>query len=1020
MKNKMCLLAVALLLMFSWNVGADTSASREAMQQSEEQVSGVVVDEYGPVAGAAIRVKDLLVGTITDADGKFFIGLSEGAVLVVSFLGYQDREVVWHGEDNLTIKLEPDSELLDEVQVVAYGTVKKVTVTGAISSMNSSDVMKTPTGSITNALSGKISGLASVQSKGQPGEDDATLYVRGVGSLSTDLSSPLVLVDGVERSFSQLDPNEIADITVLKDASATAVFGVRGANGVILVTTKRGEEGKVKINVSTSYAVQIPTRIPEFADSYDYAVTYNQAALESGTPEADLPFTTAMIEGYRTHSSPYVYPDVDWADLMLRKAALQTQHNFTMSGGTKTVRYFVSLGAYTQEGLYRVYETDYNSNYRYNRYNYRINLDVDITKSTLMKINLGGRLSNQRTPNYNNATSTDLGKFFQEIYNTVPFISAGIVDGKYVKVDSRLLPSSFNTTDPLQNIYGRGYRVALGNTLNFDFILEQKLDFITKGLAIGVRAAIDNYTTYQDSNTKNFAYEAATMDMTSGTQRYSMLRNEGTLSFSKGVTESSNHFNFETRLSYDRQWTDHKLSGLLMYSMDKNTVNTQNASRAFMDIIGQVHYAFKGRYILDFSMSGTASSVLEPGHRWGVFPAVGAAWLLSEEPFMKSSWLDLFKIRASYGISGMADYDLNLYRNQYGSSDAYFFGETFSKLYGLKETVLGISGLTYEKSHKADFGIDLGIFNRLALTADVFYDHRTDILTDASGVTSSVLGISVPKVNNGVIDNYGAEASLNWNDRIGDFSYNIGGTFSYVRSKIISMNEQYRPYDYQRRTGLPVNQIFGYVVEGIYQNQEQIDDREVKQYLSDVYPGDLMFEDLNGDYRIDENDMKAIGYNNVCPEIYYSFWVGAEYRGIGLYALFQGAGNYSTILSVNSVYRPLINNNTVSAHYYKNRWTPENPDAKYPRLTYAGSANNYNNNTLWVADASFLKLRTLELSYRLPESVLEKTRVIKGLSVFARAHDLFSWHRLEPMDPENVDDGHPLMTQCTFGINLSF
>ena len=334
MKNKLCLLAVAVLAMFSVSIMAKPQ-DQPVRQQDGKQVSGVVVDEYGPVAGAAVRVKDLLVGTITDADGKFSMSLSEGTVLVVSFLGYKDEEVTYKGENSLTIMLEPDVQSLDEVQVIAYGTTRKVTVTGAISSVNSSDVMKTPTGSITNALSGKISGLSSVQSKGQPGDDDATLYVRGVGSLSTDLSSPLVLVDGVERSFSQLDPNEIADITVLKDASATAVFGVRGANGVILVTTKRGEEGKVKISLSTSYAVQVPTRIPEFAGSYDYASIYNQASLESGVAEANLPFTQTMLDAYRTHSSPYAYPDTDWTELMLKDSALQTQHNFTMSGGTR-------------------------------------------------------------------------------------------------------------------------------------------------------------------------------------------------------------------------------------------------------------------------------------------------------------------------------------------------------------------------------------------------------------------------------------------------------------------------------------------------------------------------------------------------------------------------------------------------------------------------------------------------------------------------------------------------------------
>ena len=899
----------------------------------------------------------------------------------------------------------PDSTSLSKIEYGRSVEVDRNEASAAVSSAGESSLSHKTSINPSNLLYGLIPGLQVLQNAGNAWDDGATLYVRGIGTSGT--ASPLILVDGFERSLDKISSRDIESVTVLKDAVSTSLYGMRGANGVVLITTKRGSESAPQIDFSYQFNMGTPRNIPTMVNGYTFAHALNEGMTNDGSRPR---YTDAELRAFYYGTYPDFYPDVDWWQESVRDHSYGNDVSLTAHGGGKTVKYYAQLNYLNDNGILKPVDTNegYSSQFKYSKMNIRTNLDIAISKTTRAKLNMFGSFSEQNRP----------GQTADAIFSALYKVPSGAFP---VKTAHDVYGGTTTySNNPVAVIAGSGYVRAQERTLFADLDIEQDLDFITKGLAIGVRAAIDNYTTYQDSNTKNFAYEAATMDMTSGTQRYSMLRNEGTLSFSKGVTESSNHFNFETRLSYDRQWTDHKLSGLLMYSMDKNTVNTQNASRAFMDIIGQVHYAFKGRYILDFSMSGTASSVLEPGHRWGVFPAVGAAWLLSEEPFMKSSWLDLFKIRASYGISGMADYDLNLYRNQYGSSDAYFFGETFSKLYGLKETVLGISGLTYEKSHKADFGIDLGIFNRLALTADVFYDHRTDILTDASGVTSSVLGISVPKVNNGVIDNYGAEASLNWNDRIGDFSYNIGGTFSYVRSKIISMNEQYRPYDYQRRTGLPVNQIFGYVVEGIYQNQEQIDNREVKQYLSDVYPGDLMFEDLNGDYRIDENDMKAIGYNNVCPEIYYSFWVGAEYKGIGLYALFQGAGNYSAILSVNSVYRPLINNNTVSAHYYKNRWTPENPDAKYPRLTYAGSANNYNNNTLWVADASFLKLRTLELSYRLPESVLEKTRVLKGLSVFARAHDLFSWHRLEPMDPENVDDGHPLMTQCTFGINLSF
>lgn len=906
----------------------------------------------------------------------------------------------------LVSAMTPDSTSAPRTE---YGRGVEVAVkeaSAAVSSAGEQELSHKTAINPSNLLYGLIPGLQVLQNAGNSWDDGATLYVRGIGTSGT--ATPLILVDGFERSLDKISGRDIESVTVLKDAVSTSLYGMRGANGVILVTTKRGESGAPRIDFSYQFNMGTPRNIPVLVNGYTFAHALNEGLTNDGSRPR---YTDAELRAFYNGTYPDFYPDVDWWKESVRDHSYGNDVSLSAHGGGKTVKYYTQLNYMNDNGILKPVNTNegYSSQFKYSKMNIRTNLDIAVSKTTRARLNMFGSFSEQNRP----------GQTADAIFSALYKVPSGAFP---VKTAHDIYGgTTVYSNNPVALIAGSGYVRAQERVLFADLDLEQDLGFIAKGLSAGVRAAIDNYTTYQDSNTKNFAYEAATMDMTGGTQRYSMLRNEGTLSFGKGVTESSNHFNFEARLNYDRQWTGHKLQSILMYSMDKNTVNTQNASRAFMDIVGQVHYAFKDRYILDFSISGTASSVLEPGRRWGIFPAAGVAWLLSEEPFMKDSRVvDILKIRASYGISGRADYGLNLYRNQYGSGNSYYFGETLSRLSGLEETVLGVRGLTYEKSRKADFGLDFGIFNKLTFSADVFCDHRTDILMDDAGVTSSVLGISVPKVNNGVIDNYGTEASLNWSDRIGDFSYCAGGNFSYVRSRIISMNEQYRPYDYQRRTGRPVNQIYGYVVEGIYQSQEEIDNREVKQYLSEVYPGDLMFEDLNGDLRIDENDMKAIGYNNVCPEIYYSFWIGAEYRGIGLYALFQGAGNYSAILSVNSVYRPLINNNTVSAHYYRNRWTPENPDAKYPRLTYAGSANNYNNNTLWVADASFLKLRTLELSYRLPEKVLEKTGVLKGLQVFARAHDLFSWHSMEPMDPENVDDGHPLMTRCSFGINLSF
>ena len=465
------------------------SVTSAIVQQNRKTVVGTVSDNYGPVIGASVVVKGTTQGVITDLDGNFKLEVPVGATIVISYIGYKEKEIVYKGEAELNVQLNENVQELQEVQVIAYGATKKVTVTGAMSSITANDVLKSPVSSIGNALAGKMPGLSAIQTSGQPGGDDPTVYVRGVGSLNESMSQPLFLVDGVERSFFQLDPNEVEDITVLKDASATAVFGVRGANGVILVTTKRGQEGKAKVSFSTSFALQTPTRLPEFANSYEYAMAYNNAQLHDGYTEDQLSFKPEAIEAFRTHSNPIAYPDMDWMDYLVRNTALQTQHNMTISGGSQKVRYFASLGVFTQDGLFNCYQKDYDDNYSYNRYNYRLNLDIDLTKTTQFRMNMGGRVNDKHTPGVDGESGlSNIETIFRGIYWATPFSGSGIVDGKWVWADARNISSSFgDMRDAMYTYYGHGYDVTYGNTLNFDFLLEQKLNFITKGLKAHVK-----------------------------------------------------------------------------------------------------------------------------------------------------------------------------------------------------------------------------------------------------------------------------------------------------------------------------------------------------------------------------------------------------------------------------------------------------------------------------------------------------------------------------------------------------
>ncbi len=858
-----------------------------------------------------------------------------------------------------------------------------------------------------NLLYGLLPGLQVLQNPNNAWNDGASLLIRGVGTMST--KSPLVLVDGFERSLDYLNSTEIESVTVLKDAVSTSLYGVKGANGVILVKTKRGIESGPQIDFSYQFNMGTPRNLPDFVDGYTYAQALNEGLMNDGlSPRYNADELRAFQEG----TYPDVYPNVDWMDEALRDHSYGDNITFSARGGGKYVKYFSQLNFLDDRGILQ--PTDWNDGYstqfKYSRLNIRTNLDIEISPTTQLKLNMFGNFSEHNRP----GTQTDniFGALYRVPSGAFPIKTANNVFGG----------TTSYSNNPIGYIAGTGYARSQGRVLFADLSLRQDLGFLVEGLSAGVKFGLDNYATYWDNNTKNFGYESTTLDWATGERNYTTLRNEGNLSFGSSVGANSNHFNFEARTDYTRSWgQDHKLNATLLYAMDKNTQKDRYKTTAFMDVVGQVHYVYKDRYLLDASLSGSASSVLEPGNRWGIFPSVGLGWILSEEQFMEADWLDFLKLRASYGVAGRADYDATgLYMTYYGTGNSYYFKDNPTSTGGMKEVQLGVAGFTYEKSHKANIGLDFMGWNRLSVSVDGFYDHRTDILVDATGSVSSVLGITAPKQNSGIVDSYGMEISANWNDRIGDFHYNIGGMFSYAANEIKEMNEEYRPYGYLNRTGRPVGQIFGYEVVGIYQSQEEIDNREVKQYLSTVKPGDLMFKDQNGDKRIDSYDQVALGYNATSPEIYYSFNLGAEYKGIGLYALFQGVGNFSKIMNVNSVYWPLINNNTISTHYYENRWTPQNPEAKYPRLTYSGSDNNYNTNTLWVADASYLKLRTLELYYRFPADMLKKVGFLKKAKLFARAHDLFSWNKMDVMDPEAVKASHPLMTQYTFGVNLSF
>ena len=526
-----------------------------AATQQTITIKGVVKDESNePMPGVNVVVEGTTIGTMTDGNGHFSLNLPSSSVKIkFSYIGYKEQIVPVKDKKDISIIMNEDSEMLEEVQVIGYGTQKRITVTGAVSSVGTKDILKSPVPNVAQALTGKVPGLSTIQYSGQPGADDPAIFVRGIGSLDAKRAAPLIMVDGVERSFFRLDPNEIENVTVLKDASATAVFGVRGANGVILVTTKRGEEGKAQISVSTSASLQKPLRLYEYANSYDYAVAFNEKLTNDG---ASPVFNENILNAFKNHTDPLLYPDMNWMNLIMKPTSFQSQHNLNISGGTERVRYFTSIGILTQDGLFRSFDAGYNSNFTYNRYNYRANLDIDVTQTTLLSVNLGGRLEDTCEPN----TKSNLFTFLTRV---TPFGGAGLYDGKWIHTSPDNIgwdKGALENADPFECFFGKGYNQKIYNEINLDLSVKQKLDIITKGLSVTVKGSYNSGYTHTKNRYKEIPYYTAHKDPDTNELFFRKFREETQLYFDESTNRGRNWY-LEGSLNYDRKFGNHHVGG---------------------------------------------------------------------------------------------------------------------------------------------------------------------------------------------------------------------------------------------------------------------------------------------------------------------------------------------------------------------------------------------------------------------------------------------------------------------------
>ena len=1009
--------------------------SLEAVRQDRLTVTGVVRDEVGePVIGASVKVEGMDKGVITDLNGRFTIDVPPGSRLSVSFLGYKSQEFVIRRSMRLDVVLEEDTEMLEEVEVVAYGVQKKVSVTGAISSMKGDDLLKTPSGSINNILSGQLAGVSSVQYSGEPGADDADIYVRGLATWQD--ASPLIQVDGVEREMSQIDPNEIESITVLKDASATAVFGVRGANGVILITTKRGKEGKAKVSVSSSMGVQVRTKDLEFANSYQYATYYNEMMVNDGGSPV---FTDAQLAAFRDHTNPILYPDINWIDYCMHKAAFQSQHNVNISGGTDKMRYFVSAGMFTQGGMFKQFDQAEDFDFDYKRYNYRANLDFDLTRTTLLSVNIGGRVEVKRTPE----SGEDQNQLFRKLYWAVPFASAGIVNGMYIKSNSDYLP--FTGTDGLDSYYGKGYNTQTTNVLNVDLALEQKLDFITKGLSVKLKGAYNSSFSDTKSASGSVSYYYPVIDEDGAIS----FRKEGTdsqLSYGSSFSGKARDWYMELALNYNRKFGDHSVTGLLLYNQSKTYYPGGTYSyipSGYVGLVGRVTYDWKTRYLAEFNAGYNGSENFAPGNRYGFFPAGSIGWVLSEEAFFAplKPVVKYLKLRASVGLVGNDTMGSNRFLYLPGSFGygtgsnenihGYYFGTTGGLQAGAYESTFSNEEAKWETSVKQNYGVDMSVFDeRLNLSVDYFIEKRRDILTEPDYMPD-VLGMSaLPVVNVGKVENKGFEISARWNHRLGsDFRYWANFNLSFARNKIVYMNEVAQNEEWMYQTGRPINSRSMYKFWGFY--DETADERYYEEFGTGIadhgvtlYPGDAVYVDLNGDGVIDSDDAtRDIGYTDV-PEYTAGLNLGFSWKNFDFSMQLTGAWNVDRMLAEFKQPMGDTQNKGLLLYQYENTWrsSEDTFTARFPRITATNAANNYADSDLYLINASYLRLKNVEIGYNFDLPFMKKLK-LNSMRLYLNGYNLFTVTGYMWGDPENEQSdrpNYPLTRVFNLGLKLGF
>lgn len=978
---------------------------------------GSVKDHSGePLIGVTVFVKERPnIGTATDINGNYLIDVLPDDVLEFSYVGYKTQDVAVAGRGLLDVVLEQNDALLDAVEVVGYGVQKKISVIGSQQSIQV-DELKVPAANLTQGLAGRVAGLVSVQRTSEPGFDDADIYIRGISTLTASMSAPLTLVDGVPRSFANVDPEDIESFSILKDASATAVYGVRGANGVIIINTKSGLKGRPKFTVRYTEGITTPTKITDFVDGATYMEMSNEASTTRG---GGTLYSREVIEKTRTHADPYLYPNVDWMDEILRDYSHNRSANVNVSGGSDKAVYYIGLAYYDEDGMYKDTKlADYNSNTYYRRYNVTTNLTLNPFRTTEIKLGIQGYLANANYPASSQAT------IFESAYFTQPtYIAPMYPDGK-------LGAFSGGGLNPVAELGATGYANQWRSQVYSNLRVTQQL---CKGLSITGMFSFDTYNYTSNRFTKSPNTYHATGRDANGNLIYEQTR-QGTENLAYSLSAKGDRTIYlEAALNYKNTFGRHDVSGMLLFNQsDEINTKATNVEEAlpyrFRGLAGRFTYGFDDRYFAEFNFGYNGSENFAPKNRYGFFPSMGLGWVISNESFFEplTGVIQYLKVRGTWGQVGNSQ--ISGRRFAYlatvtdSSSTSYTFGKNMDQNFGTTAINEYAVDVTWEVADKTDIGVDMRLLNnKLNFQFDYFKESREGIYLRRSSIPAYVGMINNPYGNIGRVENKGVEFSINYANSWGDWSLSLMGNYSFNRNKVLE-DDSTAAYPWQSTIGNKVGQRFGLVALGLFESYEEIAASPMQ--TGDTRPGDIKYKDVNGDGKIDEYDKVPIGWGSV-PEIMYGFGFSIGWKNLSLTAMFQGAAHVDAMLSGEGVLP--FSQGSSRGNLLSNitdRWTEQNPsqDVFYPRLSIGNINMNYETSTWWLKNTDYLRLKNIELSYRLPDRWMKRIH-LDNARVFIQGVNLLTFSSFKIWDVE-LGDGrgarYPNIASVSLGVNFNF